>query len=134
MWNGTPSFCSKKPACNDLMYDKACYSDTYKGLTAFLCKEIPTLTLKAYTGSGRIVSLNTWWGLAVNFMAKLVYPKERNPLPLNRRLDGSPEPVWLFWTKSLAPTAIQSMDWTIHSSFSLHQCHYLDGLFEVCCG
>jgi len=41
-----------------------------KELSAFLRKEIPTHTLEAYTGSGRIAPLNTWWREAVNFMAQ----------------------------------------------------------------
>ena len=47
---------------------------------------------------------------------------------------GSQSQSGCFGQKSLAPTAIQSLDWTIHSSFSLHQSHYLDGLYELCCG
>jgi hypothetical protein len=58
-WSQTPSLCSEKPACNNLMYNKACYSDTNKELTALLCKEIPTHTLKAYTSNERIAPHNT---------------------------------------------------------------------------
>jgi hypothetical protein len=43
-----------------------------------------------------VLNLDTRWGWVVQFSPRSLYPRERNPVPVQYEAQRNPEPVWMF--------------------------------------
>jgi len=58
----------------------------------------------------------------VNAMPRLLYPRERDPVPTVQEAGWAQGPVWTV-AENLAPTSIQSLDRSAHSGLLYRLCY-----------
>jgi hypothetical protein len=66
--------------------------------------------MKAYNGGRNvapfILNLGTWWQWVVNITPWPLYPRERNPIPIEKEASWAQQPIWTVWReKYLVTTA-----------------------------
>jgi hypothetical protein len=61
----------------------------------------PVQTSDVYRGSGGVApfiyNLDIRWRLVAKFSSRLLYPRQRTPVPMNSKAGWAPELVWTYW-------------------------------------